>query len=86
MDHGSHFFYALEKRRGAKKHISCLLAEDSTPSQKGDPGDLRNWHPVSLLSMDYKVIVKAISLWLGSVLVDVIHPDQTYTHPGAYNL
>ncbi|CAM4553184.1 unnamed protein product [Caretta caretta] len=31
MDHGSCFFYALEKTRGAKKHITCLLAEDGTP-------------------------------------------------------
>ncbi|CAM2111072.1 unnamed protein product [Caretta caretta] len=33
MDHGSHFFYALEKRRGAKKYVSCLLAEEGTPSR-----------------------------------------------------
>ncbi|CAM2119014.1 unnamed protein product [Caretta caretta] len=32
--------------------------------------------------MDYKVIAKAILLWLGSVLADVVHPDQTYTVPG----
>ncbi|CAM2118427.1 unnamed protein product [Caretta caretta] len=32
-------------------------------------------------SMDYKIVVKAISLRLGSVLADVIHPDQTYTIP-----
>ncbi|CAM2100536.1 unnamed protein product [Caretta caretta] len=25
------FFYALEKKRGAKKHIICLLTEDGTP-------------------------------------------------------
>ncbi|CAM2116026.1 unnamed protein product [Caretta caretta] len=31
MDHGSRFFYALEKTRGAKKHVTCLLAEDGTP-------------------------------------------------------
>ncbi|CAM2096325.1 unnamed protein product [Caretta caretta] len=31
MDRGSHFFYALEKTRGAKKHVTCLLAEDGTP-------------------------------------------------------
>ncbi|CAM5141800.1 unnamed protein product [Natator depressus] len=31
MDRGSCFFYALEKTRGAKKHITCLLAEDGTP-------------------------------------------------------
>ncbi|CAM2098366.1 unnamed protein product [Caretta caretta] len=197
MDRGSHFLYALEKRRGAKKHITCLLAEDGTPLidpvemygrvrafhaslfspdptdpnacrvlwnelpmvsmgdqdwlelpltlaefsealrhmptnkspgmdgltvefyrvfwgvlspdlvtvwavslqsrvlplscrramlalllKKGDLRDLRNWHPVSLLSMDYKVVVKAISLQLGSVLADVVHPDQNYTVPG----
>ncbi|CAM2108983.1 unnamed protein product [Caretta caretta] len=196
MDRGSRFFYALEKTRGAKKHITCLLAEDGTPlmepvelcgrarafytslfspdptdpgacgvlweelptvsasnrdrlelpltlaefskalrrmptkkspgmdgltvefyrmfwdvlgpdlvtvwaeslqsgvlpllcrravlallPKKGDLRDLRNWHPVSLLSMDYKIVAKAIPLWLGSVLADVIHPDQTYTVP-----
>ncbi|CAM2119857.1 unnamed protein product [Caretta caretta] len=31
MDHGSRFFYALEKTRGTKKHVTCLLAEDGTP-------------------------------------------------------
>ncbi|CAM2114154.1 unnamed protein product [Caretta caretta] len=29
--------------------------------------------------MDYKIVVKAISLRVGSVLADMIHPDQTYT-------
>ncbi|CAM2117030.1 unnamed protein product [Caretta caretta] len=167
MDRGSHFFYALEKMRGAKKHVTCLLAEDGTPltelaemcgraqafyaslfspdptdpsacrvlwetlptvsmsdrdrlelpvtlaefsealrlmptnkspgmdeltvefysehsspaRKKGDLCDLRNWCPVSLLSTDYKIVAKAISLRLGSVLADVIHPEQTYTVP-----
>ncbi|CAM2096636.1 unnamed protein product [Caretta caretta] len=49
--------------------------------KKGDLRDLRNWHPDSVLSMDYKIVAKAISLWLGSVLADVIHPDPTYTVP-----
>ncbi|CAM2097568.1 unnamed protein product [Caretta caretta] len=171
MDCGSRFFYALEKMRGAKKHVTCLLAEDGTPltepveivlweelpmvstsdrdrlelpltlakfsealrrmptnkspgmdgltvefyrvfwdvlgpdlviiwaeslqsgvlpllcrqavlallPKKGDLCDLRNWRSVSLLSMDYKIVGKAISLRLGSVLADVSHPDQTYT-------
>ncbi|CAM2109326.1 unnamed protein product [Caretta caretta] len=197
MDRGSRFFYALEKTRGAKKHVTCLLAEDGTPltdpeemcgrardfytslfspdptdpdacevlweelptvsvgdrdrlelpltlaefsealhrmptnkspgmdgltvefyrafwdilgpdlvtvwaeslqsgvlplscrravlallPKKGDLRDLRNWRPVSLLSTDYKIVVKAISLRLGSVMADVVHPDQTYTVPG----
>ncbi|CAM2118704.1 unnamed protein product [Caretta caretta] len=194
MDHGSHFFYTLEKTRDVKKHVTCLLAEDGTPltdpeemcgrardfytslfspdptdpgacrvlweelptlsvgdrdrlelpltlaefsealhrmptkkspgmdrltvefycafwdilgpdlatvwaeslqggvlslscrravlallPKKGDLRDLRNWRPVSLLSTDYKIVAKAISLWLGSVMADVIYPDQTYT-------
>ncbi|CAM5102199.1 unnamed protein product [Natator depressus] len=33
MDRGSRFFYALEKMRGAKKHVTCLLAEDGAPSR-----------------------------------------------------
>ncbi|CAM2095831.1 unnamed protein product [Caretta caretta] len=197
MDRGSRFFYALEKTRGAKKHVTCLLAEDGTPltdpeemcgrardfytslfspdptdpdacevlweelpmvsvgdrdrlelpltlaefsealrriptnkspgmdgltvefyrafwdilgpdlvtvwaeslqsgvlplscrravlallPKKGDLRDLRNWRPVSLLSTDYKIVAKAISLQLGSVMADVVHPDQTYTVPG----
>ncbi|CAM2103812.1 unnamed protein product [Caretta caretta] len=197
MDRGSRFFYALEKTRGAKKHVTCLLAEDGTPltdpeemcgrardfytslfspnptdpdacevlweelptvsvgdrdqlelpltlaefsealrrmptnkspgmdgltvefyrafwdilgpdlvtvwaeslqsgvlplscrravlallPKKGDLRHLRNWRPVSLLSTDYKIVAKAISLRLGSVMADVIHPDQTYTVPG----
>ncbi|CAM2101651.1 unnamed protein product [Caretta caretta] len=31
MDCGSRFFYALEKMRGAKKHVIFLLPEDHTP-------------------------------------------------------
>ncbi|CAM2097029.1 unnamed protein product [Caretta caretta] len=33
-------------------------------------------------STDYKVIAKAISLQLGSALVDVVHHNQTYAVPG----
>ncbi|CAM2118509.1 unnamed protein product [Caretta caretta] len=62
--------------------LSCRQAMLAFSPKKGDLHDLRNWCPVSLLSMDYKVIVKAISLRLGSVLVDVVHLDQTYTVPG----
>ncbi|CAM2106691.1 unnamed protein product [Caretta caretta] len=61
--------------------LSCRRAMLTLLPKKGDLCDLRNWCPVSLLSMDYKIVVKAISLRLGSVLADVIHPDQTYTFP-----
>ncbi|CAM2118677.1 unnamed protein product [Caretta caretta] len=61
--------------------LSCRRAVLALLPKKGDLCDLRNWRPVSLLSMDYKIVAKAISLQLGSVLADVIHPDQTYTVP-----
>ncbi|CAM2095310.1 unnamed protein product [Caretta caretta] len=156
MDRSSRFFYALEKTRRAKKHVTCLLAEDGTPLTEPvemcrrarafyaslfspdptDPGACRVlWEELPMVSAsdrdqlelsltlaefsealcrmptnkspgidgltvefyrvfwdvlgpdlvtvwaytDYKIVAKAISLWLGSVLVDVIHPDQTYT-------
>ncbi|CAM2118758.1 unnamed protein product [Caretta caretta] len=61
--------------------LLCRQAVLALLPKKGDLRDLRNWCPISLLSTDYKIVVKAISLWLGSVLADVIHPDQTYTVP-----
>ncbi|CAM2113414.1 unnamed protein product [Caretta caretta] len=81
MNRSSRFFYALEKRRGAKKQVTCLLAEDGTPltdpvemqavlallPKKEDLRDLRNWRPVLLLSTDYKVVAKGILLRLGSM-------------------
>ncbi|CAM2105797.1 unnamed protein product [Caretta caretta] len=103
MDRGSHFFYALEKMNGAKKQVTCLLAEDSTPlmelvemcrrarafyasrahliAEEGGPP--RFTKLVSRLAPRHvlQIVAKAISLWLGSVLVDMIHPDQTYTIP-----
>ncbi|CAM2096222.1 unnamed protein product [Caretta caretta] len=42
-------------------------------AEEAGPRDLRNWRPISLLSTDYKVMAKAISLRLGSVLVDVTY-------------
>ncbi|CAM2119537.1 unnamed protein product [Caretta caretta] len=61
--------------------LSCRRAVFALLPKKGDLSDLRNWRPVSLLSTDYKIVAKAILLWLGSVLADVIHPDQTYAIP-----
>ncbi|CAM2112257.1 unnamed protein product [Caretta caretta] len=61
---------------GPRRAVLALLPK------KGDLRDLRNWRPLSLLSTDYKIVAKAISLRLGSVMADVIHPDQTYTVPG----
>ncbi|CAM2106593.1 unnamed protein product [Caretta caretta] len=70
-----------ESLQGGILPLSCRPAARTLLPKKGDLCDLRNWRPVSLLTTDYKIVVKAISLRLGSVMADVIHPDQTYTVP-----
>jgi hypothetical protein len=50
--------------------------------KKGDRSDLKNYRPISLLGVDYKIISRALSLKLGGVLADVINPDQTCSIPG----
>nr|P14381.1 RecName: Full=Transposon TX1 uncharacterized 149 kDa protein; AltName: Full=ORF 2 [Xenopus laevis]AAA49976.1 ORF2 [Xenopus laevis] len=62
--------------------LSCRRAVLSLLPKKGDLRLIKNWRPVSLLSTDYKIVAKAISLRLKSVLAEVIHPDQSYTVPG----
>ncbi|CAM2112214.1 unnamed protein product [Caretta caretta] len=71
-----------ESLQGGVLPLSCRRAVLALVPKKGDLRDFWNWRPLSLLSTDYKVVAKAISLRLGSVLADVIHPDQTYTVPG----
>ncbi|CAM2096369.1 unnamed protein product [Caretta caretta] len=61
--------------------LSCRQAVLALFPKKGDHRDLRNWRPVLLLSTDYKIVEKVISLRLGSVLANMIHTDQTYTVP-----
>ncbi|CAM2118937.1 unnamed protein product [Caretta caretta] len=67
-----------ESLQGGLLPLSCRRAVLALLPKKGDLCNLRNWRPVSLLSMDYKIVAKAILLRLRSVMADVIHPDQTY--------
>ncbi|CAM5087299.1 unnamed protein product [Natator depressus] len=71
-----------ESLQGGVLPLLCRRAVLVLLPKKGDLRDLRNWRPVSLLSTDYKIVAKAISLRLGSMMADVIHRDQTYTVPG----
>ena len=44
--------------------------------------DLRNWRPISLLCVDYKIGTKALVARLQKVLSSVLHEDQTCGVPG----
>ena len=50
--------------------------------KKDDKRDLKNWRPISLLNVDYKICSKAISLRLAKVLSSIVDPDQTCSVPG----
>ena len=48
--------------------------------KRGDRKCLKNWRPISLLNVDYKVFSKVITSRLSKVL-SFIHPDQTCSMP-----
>lgn len=50
--------------------------------KRGNIKDLKNWRPISLLNVDYKICSKAITLRLAKVLDSIIDPDQTCSVPG----
>ncbi len=50
--------------------------------KKGDRLEMKNWRPITLLCVDYKIAVKAIANRLLTVLSLVIHPDQSCGVPG----
>ena len=50
--------------------------------KRGDIKSLKNWRPISLTNVDYKIISKVITLHLSRVLHCIIDPDQTCSVPG----
>ena len=44
--------------------------------KKGERRDLKNWRPISLLSVDYKILTKVLASRLTSVLQIIVHKGQ----------
>ena len=49
--------------------------------KRGDIKELKNWRPILLLNVDYKIISKAITLRLSQVIDSLFGPDQTCSVP-----
>ena len=73
---------------------SCYRAGSLTLSQrrgvislsfkKGDRLDMRNWRPISLLNVDYKLAARAVAARLLKVIHLIVAKDQTCGVPGRY--
>ncbi|CAJ0966526.1 unnamed protein product [Ranitomeya imitator] len=50
--------------------------------RKGERCDLKNWRPITLLNVDYKILAKTMATRLKTVIGRIIHPDQTCGVPG----
>lgn len=62
-----------------KRGIITLLPKKGKPTVY-----LKNWRPISLLNVDYKIITKVLANRMKKVLVDIIHHDQTGFLKGRY--
>ena len=58
---------SVEQRRG----IISLL-----PTKDKDHLYLKNWRPITLLNVDYKILAKALGNWINSFLPSLIDEDQ----------
>ena len=60
-----------------RQGLITLICKD-----KNNAETLKNWRPISLLNVDYKMLSKVLTLRLRKVIGEIIHPDQTCSIPG----
>uniref|UniRef100_A0A4W5KWL2 Reverse transcriptase domain-containing protein n=1 Tax=Hucho hucho TaxID=62062 RepID=A0A4W5KWL2_9TELE len=78
---GKDLFSVLECRERGTLPVSLRRAVITLLPKKGDLGDIKNWRPVSLLGVDYKIFSKALINRLKLCISSVIHADQSYCIP-----
>ena len=61
--------------------LSCRRAVLTMIPKKDDTSLLKNWRPVSIIGCDYKILTRALSLRLQTVLPDILDIDQSYCVP-----
>src|SRR5690606_4641750 len=68
--------------RGKRMSASMEIARITLLHKKNDPADIKNYRPISLLCVDYKIITSALSSRLLNALSNIIHPAQQGFLPG----
>ena len=58
---------SISQRRGIIKLI---------PKKNKDPSEVKNWRPITLLNVDYKLITKSLASRVANILPRLIHKDQ----------
>ena len=67
----------LHAKRNKKLHLAARRGVISLiPKKSKDPLRIRNWHPLTMLTLDYKILAKVIANRMKLVLKDVISPSQ----------
>ncbi len=56
----------------ARRGIITLI-----PKKNKDQNYIKNWRPLTMLNVDYKIVAKALAVRLKQHLKKLIHPDQT---------
>ena len=67
---------------GSMPTSTCRRAVITLLPKKGNLQDIKNWRPVSLLCVDYKLLSKLFASRLGVAMEHLVHRDQTYCVPG----
>ena len=44
---------------------------------KGSPDEIKNWRPISLLNLDYKILTKTLTLRLKNTIANIINEFQS---------
>ncbi|GBG70935.1 hypothetical protein CBR_g8236 [Chara braunii] len=66
-----------EMQMGGKLPESACGGIISILFKKGDTSEIRNWRPISLLNVSYKILAKVMARRLGRYLSDLMEDDQT---------
>ena len=75
------FVYGLQNKQISYSQYLSLIV---LLYKKGPRENIKNWRPISLLNVDYKILSKVLAERLKGVLPDIIHNDQKGCVKGRY--